>query len=83
MRYRPDANFRGRPAQAALRAHFRNFRWSDGRLCRTIEHVFDEAVMLTDAEYDAFVIACLETDFDQEYPDPADFVDVDWLTFAR
>ncbi|TFV62322.1 hypothetical protein E4P40_27650, partial [Blastococcus sp. CT_GayMR20] len=36
--------------------------------------MFDDAVMLTEAEYDAFVIACLETEFDADYPDPADFV---------
>ena len=35
--------------------------------------MFDE-VTLTEAEYDAYVIACLETEFGAEYPDPADFV---------
>ena len=30
--------------------------------------------MLTEAENEAYVIACLETDFDAEYPDPAEFV---------
>ena len=35
--------------------------------------MFDSAV-LTTTEYDAFVIACLETDFGAEYPDPAAFV---------
>lgn len=39
-----------------------------------IEHVFDHEVVLTAEEYDSFVIACLETQFGAEYPDPADFV---------
>jgi hypothetical protein len=30
--------------------------------------------MLTSTEYDAYVIACLETEFEAEYPDPAEFV---------
>ena len=38
-----------------------------------IEHVF-EGVTLTAGEYDAYVIACLETEFGAEYPDPAEFV---------
>jgi hypothetical protein len=29
---------------------------------------------LTATEYDAYVIACLETEFEAEYPDPAEFV---------
>jgi hypothetical protein len=37
--------------------------------------MFDEMIVeLTAAEHDAYVIACLETEFDEEYPDPADFV---------
>ncbi|TFV81119.1 hypothetical protein E4P40_17120, partial [Blastococcus sp. CT_GayMR20] len=36
--------------------------------------MFDEVVELTEAEYDAFVIACLETEFGEELPEPADFV---------
>ena len=39
-----------------------------------IEHVFDDGPLLTETEYDAYVIACHETEFDAEYPDPADFV---------
>jgi hypothetical protein len=35
--------------------------------------VFD-GVFLTEAENDAYVIACHETEFDADYPDPADFV---------
>ena len=35
--------------------------------------MFDEAY-LTEVENEAYVIACLETDLDAEYPDPADFV---------
>ena len=31
-------------------------------------------VMLTEKEYEAYVIACLETEFGAEYPDPALFV---------
>src|SRR5688500_5775512 len=34
----------------------------------------DEGVMLAESEYDAYVIARLETQFDADYPDPADFV---------
>ncbi|MFL6097541.1 MAG: DUF222 domain-containing protein, partial [Blastococcus sp.] len=34
----------------------------------------DGTVMLTPPEYDAYVIACFETEFGAEYPDPADFV---------
>src|SRR4051812_29497536 len=36
--------------------------------------MFDAEVVLTQTEYDAFVIACLETEFGAEYPDPAQFV---------
>jgi hypothetical protein len=39
-----------------------------------IEHVFENGVVLTAPEYDAYVIACLETQFGTESPDPADFV---------
>src|SRR5687768_3763419 len=39
-----------------------------------IEHVFENDVVLTAAEYDAYVIARLETQFGAESPDPADFV---------
>ena len=42
--------------------------------------MFDE-VALTGAEYDAYVIACLETQFDEEYPDPAAFVTDDRQRF--
>ena len=46
-----------------------------------IEHVFDDGVMLTATEYDAYVIAFLETDFWAEYPDPAAFVTDDHQRF--
>ncbi|TQN41537.1 uncharacterized protein DUF222 [Blastococcus colisei] len=36
--------------------------------------MFDDVVVLTAAEYDAYVIACLETEFGADYPDAADFV---------
>src|SRR5688500_315326 len=36
--------------------------------------MFDDVVVLAPAEYDAYVIACLETQFGAEYPDAADFV---------
>jgi Domain of unknown function (DUF222) len=36
--------------------------------------VFDDVVVLTASEYDAYVIACLETQFGADYPDAADFV---------
>jgi hypothetical protein len=36
--------------------------------------MFEGEVVLTQEEYDALVIACLETEFGADYPDPADFV---------
>ncbi|WP_142023630.1 HNH endonuclease signature motif containing protein [Blastococcus colisei] len=36
--------------------------------------MFDDVVVLTAEEYDAYVIACLETEFGADYPDAADFV---------
>jgi hypothetical protein len=36
--------------------------------------MFEDVVVLTASEYDAYVIACLETQFGAESPDPADFV---------
>jgi hypothetical protein len=36
--------------------------------------MFEDVVVLEPAEYDAYVIACLETQFGAEYPDAADFV---------
>ena len=36
--------------------------------------MFDDVVVLTETEYEAYVIACLETEFGADYPDPADFV---------
>ena len=36
--------------------------------------MFDDVVELTETEYEAYVIACHETDFDADYPDAADFV---------
>lgn len=43
--------------------------------------MFDDEVMLMPEEYDSFVIACLETEFGAEYPDPADFVRDDHQRF--
>ena len=37
--------------------------------------------MLTATEYAAYVIACLETEFGEEYPDPAAFVTDDHQRF--
>jgi hypothetical protein len=39
-----------------------------------VERMFEQETELTESEYDAFVIACLETEFGASYPDPADFV---------
>jgi hypothetical protein len=36
--------------------------------------MFEDVGVLAPAEYDAYVIACLETQFGAEYPDAADFV---------
>jgi hypothetical protein len=36
--------------------------------------MFDDEVVLTEAEYEAYVIACHETEFGDEYPDAALFV---------
>jgi hypothetical protein len=36
--------------------------------------VFDDETQLTAEEYDSYVIARLETEFDGDFPDPADFV---------
>lgn len=51
----------------------RHFRWSAGFHSASIEHMFDE-VVLTEAEYEAYVIACFETEFGADCPDPAGFV---------
>jgi len=39
-----------------------------------IEHMFECSVVLTAQEYDAYVIACLETQFGADHPDAAEFV---------
>src|SRR4051794_35393791 len=51
-------------------------RWCGAATCTTIERMFDDegVVMLTDAEDDAYRIACLETEYGDDLPDPADFV---------
>src|SRR4051794_12847045 len=36
--------------------------------------MFDNDVVLTEEEYEHYVIACLETEFGADYPDPAGFV---------
>ena len=36
--------------------------------------MFDDVVVLTATEYEAYAIACLETEFGADYPDAADFV---------
>jgi hypothetical protein len=52
-----------------------DFRWSGARGSAIIEHMFDDdVVVLTQSEYDAYIIARLETEFDADCPDPADFV---------
>ncbi|SFE51251.1 HNH endonuclease signature motif containing protein [Blastococcus tunisiensis] len=43
--------------------------------------MFDNETVLTKGEYDSFVIACLETEFGGEYPDPIDFVRDDHQRF--
>ena len=36
--------------------------------------MFDDEVVLTAEEYDAYAIACFETEFGSDYPDASDFV---------
>jgi hypothetical protein len=43
--------------------------------------MFEHEVVLTQAEYEAYVIACLETDYGAEYPDAAAFVTDDHQRF--
>src|SRR3712207_6851334 len=63
-----------RPPRSTLFPYTTLFRsWPERHGRTMIERMFDE-VILTEAEYDAYRIACLETELDSDYPDPAAFV---------